>query len=182
LDIFKLATARGSYLARGLNGYYPRPMGLKILLWNTEGNKQSLEVLLSEAEFDLLAIQEPWINTQTKSTYYPRGSRYYLVYASGGRAAIFVHRKFDIGQWDYEATPEWCRVSFPGLGTSQGEGLSLWSIYNPGDNRTVPQTLLEGPHPTYPTVLAGDFNLHDLHWDQFGRYEREAEPLLELAI
>ena len=31
-------------------------MGLKILLWNTEGNKQSLEVLLSEAKFDLLAI------------------------------------------------------------------------------------------------------------------------------
>ncbi len=33
-------------------------MKIKILLWNTEGNKQALEVLLEEAEYDLLAIQE----------------------------------------------------------------------------------------------------------------------------
>ena len=31
-------------------------MKVKILLWNTEGNKQALEVLLEEAQFDLLAI------------------------------------------------------------------------------------------------------------------------------
>jgi hypothetical protein len=31
-------------------------MKVKILLWNTEGNKQALEVLLEEAKFDLLAI------------------------------------------------------------------------------------------------------------------------------
>jgi len=31
----------------------------RILQWNTEGNKQALEVLLEEAEFDFLLIQEP---------------------------------------------------------------------------------------------------------------------------
>ena len=31
-------------------------MKVKILLWNTEGNKQALEVLLEEAKYDLLAI------------------------------------------------------------------------------------------------------------------------------
>ena len=31
-------------------------MNYKILLWNTEGNKQALEVLLEEAQWDLLAI------------------------------------------------------------------------------------------------------------------------------
>ena len=31
-------------------------MKVKILLWNTEGNKQTLEVLLEEAQYDLLAI------------------------------------------------------------------------------------------------------------------------------
>ena len=50
-------------------------MKVKILLWNTEGNKQALEALLEEARYDLLAIQEPWINRQTKSTYCPRGSK-----------------------------------------------------------------------------------------------------------
>ena len=34
-------------------------MKVKILQWNTEGNKQALEVLLEEAQYDLLAIQEP---------------------------------------------------------------------------------------------------------------------------
>jgi hypothetical protein len=73
-------------------------MKVKILLWNTEGNKQALEALLEEAQYDLLAVQEPWINRQTKSTYCPRSSKYYLVHSSGGRAAIFVSRKFEIGQ------------------------------------------------------------------------------------
>ena len=36
--------------------------------------------------------------------------------------------------------------------------------------------------PAYPVVLAGDFNLHHPQWDRFGRYERKAEALLELAL
>ncbi|EAQ83005.1 hypothetical protein CHGG_10823 [Chaetomium globosum CBS 148.51] len=35
----------------------------------------ALQALLEEAQYDLLAIQEPWINKQTKSTYCPRGSK-----------------------------------------------------------------------------------------------------------
>ena len=31
-------------------------------------------------------------------------------------------------------------------------------------------------------VLAGDFNLHHPQWDRHGRYQRQAEALLELAI
>lgn len=152
-------------------------MKVKILLWNTEGNKQALEVLLEEAKFDLLAIQEPWINKHTKSTYCPRSSKYYLVHSLEGRAAIFVSRKFDISQWDYEASDTWCRIWFP------EQRLELWSIYNPPDNNTLlPQTLLGRPKPPYPIVLAGDFNLHHPLWDQFDRYNVAAEPLLQLAL
>ena len=87
-----------------------RVMKVRILLWNTEGNKQALEALLEEAQYNLLAIQEPWINKQTQSTYCPRGSKYHLVHKSSGRAAIFVSRRFDIGQWEYEATEGYYRV------------------------------------------------------------------------
>jgi len=152
-------------------------MKIKALLWNTEGNKQVLEALLEEARYDLLAIQEPWINKQTKSTYCPRGSKYHLVHKTSGRAAIFVSRKFDIGQWEYEATEDYYRVWFPGF-----SGLELWSIYNPRDNETLLQALLNRPAPAHPVVLAGDFNLHHPLWDRFGRYERKAEALLELAL
>lgn len=154
-------------------------MKIRVLLWNTKGIKQELEALLEEARYDLMAIQEPWINKQTRSTYYPRGSKYHLVHKPSGRAAIFVSRKFDIGQWEYEATEEYCRVWLPGLGS---RGLELWSIYNHPEDKTIPQALLNQPAPAYPVVLAGDFNLYHPRWDRFGRYERKAEALLELAL
>ena len=154
-------------------------MKIRILLWNIEGNKQALETLLEEAQYDLLAIQEPWINRHTKSTYCPRGSKYHLIHSLEGRAAIYVNRRFEIGQWEYEATRDHCRVWFPGLGNS---GLELWSIYNPLDDRALLQGLLARQAPAYPAVLAGDFNLHHPQWDQYGRYDRKAEALLELAV
>jgi len=154
----------------------------KILLWNTEGNKQALEVLLEEAKFDFLLIQEPWINLATKSTYCPRNSKYYLVHLREGRAAIFVSKRYPVGQWDYEATEHWCRVWLPGYGP-QGPGLELWSVYNPPNNRAqVLQALLERPTQAGSIVLAGNFNLHHPQWDYFDRYEQKAETLLQLAL
>ncbi len=59
-------------------------------------------------------------------------------------------------------------------------GSTFIGIANLGTSR--PRTLLARPRPTGPVVLAGDFNLHHPKWDQFNRYERKAEPLLELAL
>jgi hypothetical protein len=72
-------------------------MRLKILLWNTEGNKQTLQVLLEEARYDLLIVQEPWINKETKSIYCPRSSKYYLMFKPEGLAAIYFSKRFEIG-------------------------------------------------------------------------------------
>lgn len=157
-------------------------MRIKILLWNTEGNKQNLEILLEEAKYDLLAIQEPWINKETKSTYCPRSSKYHLVFQREGKAAIYVSKRFETGQWDAEATDQWCRVWFPELDLGQGRGFELWSIYNlPGGNRLA-NNITSQPPPVYSTVVTGDFNLHHPCWDQFDRYNREAESLLQLAL
>ena len=159
-------------------------MKVKILLWNTEGNKQALEVLLEEAKYDLLAIQEPWINKHTKGTHCPRSSKYYLIHSREGRAAIFVSKRYRVGEWEYKTTKDWCRVWFPALGEG---GLELWSVYNPRKEPGTPrlqgtvQDLLRGPPPTNRAVVAGDFNLHHPLWDQFERYERRSEDLLELA-
>ena len=70
----------------------------RALQWNTEGSKQALEVLLKEAEFDFLLIQEPWINPTTGSTYCSRSSKYYLIHKLKGKAAIFVKKGYPIGQ------------------------------------------------------------------------------------
>jgi len=154
----------------------------RILQWNTEGNKQALEVLLEEAEFDFLLIQEPWINPTTRSTYCPRSSKYYLIHALEGRAAIFVKKGYPVGQWDFEATQHWCKVWLPAYGP-QGLGLELWSVYNPPDNSTpVLQALLDRPPTARSIVLAGDFNLHHPQWDYYDRYDLRAESLLQLAL
>lgn len=157
-------------------------MKFRILLWNTEGNKQALEVLLEEARYDLLAVQEPWINKETRSTYCPRGSKYHLVFELEGRAAIYVSKRFEIGQWDFETSENWCRVCFPDVDLGQGaRGFELWSIYNPPSSKEVPRTLLDRPKPVHPVVLAGDFNLQHPLWDEFERYESKAEDLLQLG-
>jgi hypothetical protein len=157
-------------------------MRVRILLWNTEGNKQALEVLLEEAKYDLLAVQEPWINKETKSTYCPRSSKYHLVFKLEGRAAIYISKRFEVGQWDFETSDNWCRVWFPEANLGQGNrGLELWSIYNPPDSKEEPSTLANRPKPAHPVILAGDFNLQHPLWDKFGRYERKAEDLLQLS-
>ena len=102
----------------------------RALQWNTEGSKQALEVLLKEAEFDFLLIQEPWINPTTGSTYCSRSSKYYLIHKLKGKAAIFVKKGYPIGQEDFEAAENSCTVWLPGHGP-QGLGLELWSVYNP---------------------------------------------------
>jgi endonuclease/exonuclease/phosphatase family metal-dependent hydrolase len=45
----------------------------------------------------------------------------------------------------------------------------------------VPGALLGRPKPAHPVVLAGDFNLQHPLWDEFERYERKAEDLLQLS-
>ena len=151
----------------------------RALQWNTEGNKQALEVLLEEAEFDFLLIQEPWINPTTGSTYCPRSSKYYLIHQPKGRAAIFVKKEYPIGQWDFEAAENSCTVWLPGYGP-QGLGLELWSVYNPpnSDDAQVLQLLLERPNRAKSIVVARDFNLHHPQWDFYDRYDQNAEILL----
>ena len=107
------------------------------------------------------------------------------MHSEEGRAAIFVSRRYRVGEWEYQATRDWCRVWFPALGNS---GLELWSVYNPRWEpgnvvyRATLQDLAEGPPPTHPAVVTGDFNLHHPLWDQFDRYDKKAEALLELAL
>jgi hypothetical protein len=67
-------------------------------------------------------------------------------------------------------------------------GLELWSVYNPRWNLGDPlgksplPGLLQRPRPTGQVILSGDFNLYYPLWDQYDRYNRRVETLLELAL
>ena len=66
---------------------------LRILHWNTQKSKKAQipAVDAISEEYDVLAIQEPWRNPHMPTTYCPRSSPYYLLYAiEGGRACIYI--------------------------------------------------------------------------------------------
>src|SRR3954468_18753336 len=123
-------------------------MVVTILLWNVEHNKQALQVLLEEAKYDILAIQEPWINRQAQSTYCPRSCKYHLIHTPKGRTAIYLTKAFQPSQWDYETTDEWSWVRL--RGQNQNQSLEVWSVYNPPDSKGVPRALLGRPRPNLP--------------------------------
>ncbi|KAK4120242.1 hypothetical protein N657DRAFT_164129 [Parathielavia appendiculata] len=99
-----------------------------------------------------------------------------------GRAAIYISKRFETRQWDFEASENWCRVWIPEMDLGQGSrGFELWSIYNPPSSKEVPSALSGRPKPNHQVVLAGDFNLQYPLWDKFERYDRRAEGLLRLS-
>ena len=86
---------------------------LRILHWNTQKSKKA-QIPVVDAiseEYDVLAIQEPWRNPNMPTTYCPRSSPYYLLYATeGGRACIYINKKYTLTQWIYEAQLNRCRI------------------------------------------------------------------------
>jgi hypothetical protein len=79
------------------------------------------------------------------------------VFKLEGRAAIYISKRFDVGQRDFEMSENWCRVWFPEMDLGQGIcGFELWSIYNPPSSKGVPSVLSSRPKPSHPVVLAGE--------------------------
>src|SRR6476620_7794793 len=105
-------------------------MGVTILQWNACKKKENQQLLLETATEDILAIQEPWHNPFAElSTYCPRSSKYYLIHKPGGKAAIYIHKRWALSQWTYKAEQYWCKITL----TSAEEPITIWSIYNPPD-------------------------------------------------
>jgi hypothetical protein len=66
-------------------------MKLTIVYWNTAVRDSLAAIALHDRrEVDVIAIQEPWVNKQTKTIYCPTQSKYYRVYGEG-RAALYIH-------------------------------------------------------------------------------------------
>jgi hypothetical protein len=152
-------------------------MGLKVLCWNV-GNGRGLGALAQELEeeYDVLAISEPEFDTHQQPVC-TRGSRYYAVYY-GGRAALYVHKRWPATGWTQTGGVDWCAVTF--------KGVNPWTIYsvyspNPGPEWASPLTeLAEGPLEGRCLVV-GDFNLHHPMWDREGRESRHCNTALTLV-
>jgi hypothetical protein len=79
---------------------------LKIIQYNVQKSKDKVMIPFFHQkiarEADVIAIQEPWENPFTKTSYKPRD--FYLVYHTEGqdrpRVALYVNKKLDINRWE----------------------------------------------------------------------------------
>jgi hypothetical protein len=145
-------------------------------------------IIDGEHHFDIISIQEPWINPTQNTTYCPRSSPYHLIFPTEGRArtCIYINKKIPISQWQAGTSPDYCWVR---ITTPTGQLITIHNIYSPSPgsfstrlwNTPIPQlqqTLeLPGSH-----LITGDFNLHHPVWggDIVYQYHQGANLLLHI--
>lgn len=157
---------------------------ISVVHWNTWKKKANQALALSDSsEYDVIAIQEPNQNAQTRSTYCPKSGRYQLVYESGSRAALYVHKRFAIATLQPRQGKDWCSITF-GDGD---EAITIWSIYAQPEKGSdtewqSPITAeIAAAGPRGRNVLVGDFNLHHPLWEDSGRVSKGSEAMLAFA-
>jgi hypothetical protein len=95
------------------------------------------------------------IDRRTERAYCPALSRYTVVYSSG-RAAIYVHKWWNIKTLKAAENDNWARITI-------GEGaavITIWSIYSPIQIKGLWNTPFNIIEPGNTLILVGDFNTH----------------------
>ena len=165
---------------------------LNILQQNTRKSYVSmLEIFAEEKnlEFDIIAIQEPWRNSQSNTTCNPVPDRFELLYFNdvATRTAMYVNKSIALASWSvvhYNTD-----FSMLKLRSSDERIIHIHNIYNPGPGtpqpnksvRILEEKLLE--HPEGEHIALGDFNLHHVAWGgvDVENEDSGSEVLLEVA-
>lgn len=153
---------------------------VEVLYWNQAKSRTAAqEAIESRQEYDILAIQEPWVNKQTKQPYHPQSSRYHLVWGTGC-AAIYINKRTAPSDWTEEAGEDWAAIRL-----RQGaEWMTIYSAYSPCNdepNWTSPLQRVATESPINRDIIVGDINLHHPLWDWENRTLLYVGRLLTLA-
>jgi exonuclease III len=142
-------------------------------------------------DFDVIALQEPWKNSQYNTTHNPNSRLFELVYLddAGTRTCFFVSKRIPTAQWTVtHHSPDLSTLIISCSGQGMEEIIHIHNVYNPPadtDETTIP-LLREVLHKTTGDkhIVLGDFNLHHPHWsgDDSTRQHSEAEELLQLVL
>jgi exonuclease III len=135
---------------------------------------------LDPEEYQIIALQEPAYNKQTRKTYQPKG--YYLLYEPNPatRTCFLVSQHIDTQAWSYHnISPNIDKLQ---LATDRGQ-ISIINVYNPSDNKPQIATweLLRQAIDTAEgeVIVLGDFNTHHTAWGgQQATVEAQATHLL----
>jgi Endonuclease-reverse transcriptase len=151
---------------------------LRILQYNiNHGKEATLIPLLQDTNvqnFDVLAIQEPWMNPFMNTSYNPSTTTFHLSYPPKplARVCFYVNKRIDPSSWAVTTHNEDLQTLTIRYGpTEDVKTVKIHNIYNPspqsytamvsGTLATLQECLRED---TNDHILLGDFNLHHPHW------------------
>ena len=170
---------------------------LRILQYNVNhGKDATLVPLLQDTrvhEFDILAIQEPWRNPFTTTSYNPRNAPFHLAYPPKplSRVCIYINKRIHPNSWTVTHHTEDAQTVTIRYGPNNHQRtLQVHNIYNPspssyssqdqGTLETLRNCLQE---PADDHIVVGDFNLHHPLWSGLARLTQHAaaDILLDIA-
>jgi hypothetical protein len=117
------------------------------------------------------------VDKRTGKAYCPFLSKYMMVYSSG-RAAIYVHKMWNIKAVEAKGGENWAQVTI-------GEGaaaVTIWLIYSPIQIEGSWNILLNIISPGSKFILVKDFNIHHLLWDIHDRASRSSGELVAYML
>ena len=88
---------------------------LRVLQYNVQKSKNKVVVPVLEGPheaYDIIALQEPWLNPLMNTTYAPRSCQYNLIFPQEGRArtCLYINKRIPIAQWQAGQEPDYCWV------------------------------------------------------------------------
>jgi Reverse transcriptase (RNA-dependent DNA polymerase)/Endonuclease-reverse transcriptase len=145
---------------------------LRILQWNVQKSKTGAMIPLLHGdtpEYDVIAIQEPWLNPHALTSYCPRSCQYSLAFPKEGhvRTCLLINKRLAPSQWTTSVQPDYCWIR---ITTDKGT-VTIHNIYSETPpnlhtrnwNTPIPLLQQELQHPG-EHLIVGDFNLHHPIW------------------
>lgn len=136
-------------------------------------------------KFDIIALQEPWRNPYSYTTYHPLKSHYTLIYPPGPmtRTCFYVNKRLPEASWVIiHQSADLCAIQLK----IEDARVIIYNIYNPchdvgPDNTLSKLTGLLNANRNIQSVLVGDLNLHHPLWGgEASPTDPQAEQLISL--
>jgi hypothetical protein len=169
---------------------------LQILHYNVHKRKDVMALLVGSPaarKYDILAIQEPWINPLQPATYCPSSSPFIPVFGNQSkRSCLLVNKKLDPNHWEaLISSPDLCSIRL----SNQDEIIWVHSAYSqPPGSYSIEASQYNNPlellyqlfsdYPDHQHITVGDFNLHHPLWAGIHApaAHTAADRLIEVAI
>ena len=141
---------------------------IRVLQWNVQKSKTGAMIPLLHGDtpdYDIIAVQEPWLNPQLQTSYCPRSCQYDLAFPTEGRArtCILINKRLLPNRWMTGTSPDYCWIRIE----IETEPMTIHNIYSETPpsyqtrnwNTPIPQ-LRDALQQPGQHLIVGDFNLH----------------------